>query len=223
MKNHPSEELLKAYADGSIDACNGLTLAAHLETCEHCHSKVDELESQASQIMMEPDAEIDIEQSMMDEIFNNIVCLSKDKTSLNTQKPSVKIEVNGKSFVLPKSLRGVSKRLSEWKSYGGKVYTAHLDLGEEERVSLLYIAGGVQVPQHTHKGVETTLVLHGSFSDEEGYYSEGDYIVADGSIKHSPRTEEGQDCLCLTVLSEPMVFTQGVARVFNIFGKGMYP
>ncbi|MDW3642705.1 transcriptional regulator, partial [Vibrio sp. 1291-1] len=26
-----------------------------------------------------------------------------------------------------------------------------------------------------------------------------------------------------TVLTEPMIFTQGVARIFNLFGKGLYP
>ncbi|MDW1892488.1 transcriptional regulator, partial [Vibrio sp. Vb1574] len=24
-------------------------------------------------------------------------------------------------------------------------------------------------------------------------------------------------------LTEPMIFTQGVARIFNLFGKGLYP
>ncbi|MEZ9916332.1 ChrR family anti-sigma-E factor [Vibrio breoganii] len=222
MKHHPSNELLKAYADGSIDACNGLTLAAHVETCSHCHSKIEEFEAQASQSLMEQDAEVDFDQNMMEAMFNDIISIDK-QSAITKPKSAVKIEVNGKQFFLPKSLQNVSTRLSDWKSYGGKVYTAHLDIGEQERVSLLYITGGVQVPQHTHKGVETTLVLHGSFSDEEGQYRAGDFTVADASIKHAPRTEEGQDCLCLTVLSDPMVFTQGVARIFNMFGRGMYP
>ncbi|CAM3134417.1 ChrR family anti-sigma-E factor [Vibrio rarus] len=222
MKHHPSNKLLKAYADGSIDACNGLTLAAHVETCSHCHSKIEEFEAQASQVLVEQDVEVDFDQDEMESMFNDIISLDKP-SAITKVKPAVKIAVNGKEFFLPKSLHNVSSRLSDWKSYGGKVYTAHLDIGEQERVSLLYITGGVQVPQHTHKGVETTLVLHGSFSDEEGQYSAGDFTVADASTKHAPRTEDGQDCLCLTVLSDPMVFTQGVARIFNMFGRGLYP
>lgn len=91
------------------------------------------------------------------------------------------------------------------------------------RINLLYIAEGVKIPQHTHKGIESTLILHGGFSDEEGHYEAGDYLVKDASDKHSPFTKADEDCLCLTVLTEPMVFTQGVARIFNLFGKGMYP
>nr|NKQ94731.1 transcriptional regulator [Escherichia coli] len=29
--------------------------------------------------------------------------------------------------------------------------------------------------------------------------------------------------LRLTVLAEPMVLTHGVARIFNLFAKGLYP
>ncbi|OBT06558.1 transcriptional regulator [Vibrio sp. UCD-FRSSP16_10] len=226
MKYHPSNELLKAYTEGSIDACNGLTLAAHLENCHHCQSKVEELESQVSQgfvdFEQQPTADIENEASMMEAMFNEITSL--DKKPITIKRPKVaQIEVNGKKFPLPRSLQNISTRLSSWKNYGGKVYTAHLDIGEQQRVNLLYIKGGVQVPQHTHRGIETTLVLHGRFSDEDGEYTVGDFMVADASIKHTPRTEEGQDCLCLTVLSEPMIFTQGVARIFNLFGRGMYP
>ncbi|GAM78411.1 hypothetical protein JCM19241_3749 [Vibrio ishigakensis] len=231
MKHHPSIELLKAYADGTIDACNGITLASHLETCQQCQAKVDQLvvelagetfdeqefKADAPETVVSTDLPVEMEQ-MLGEIT------SLQRTPLVPRlDPGVKVSVNGKEFVLPRALHRLSKKLGDWKSYGGKVYSANFDLGESERVSLLYISGGVQVPQHTHKGIETTLVLHGRFSDEDGSYQEGDYMIADGSTKHSPRTEEGQDCLCLTVLSDPMVFTQGAARIFNMFGRGMYP
>lgn len=230
MKHHPSIELLKAYADGTIDACNGITLASHLETCPQCQAKVEEFEAlRAAQVFDEqefvPDAVESVSHELpleMDQMLSDITGLKRTPLvpRLNTD---VKVTVNGKEFVLPKALHRLSQNLGEWKSYGGKVFSANFDIGEAERVSLLYITGGVQVPQHTHKGLETTLVLHGQFSDEDGEYHEGDYMVSDGSVKHSPKTKEGVDCLCLTVLSDPMVFTQGAARIFNMFGRGMYP
>ncbi len=78
-------------------------------------------------------------------------------------------------------------RMGEWRSYGGKVFTSTIDIDEECRVSLLYINKGVQVPQHTHKGFESTLVLHGSFQDENGEYHAGDFIREDGETKHAPK------------------------------------
>lgn len=226
MKHHPDTTVLAAYAEGTIDASNGLIIAAHLEVCPHCRAIVDELEEQASTQLEElidfGHSEASLSDIDMSAMFDSITQLSK-APKVSKKPAEVCVEVNGKQFVLPKALHRLSRQMGEWKNYGGKVFSAHIDTGEQERMSLLYITDGVQVPQHTHKGVETTLVLHGSFSDETGEYKEGDFMVADGETQHAPKTMQGQDCLCLTILSDPMIFTQGVARVFNLFGRGMYP
>lgn len=219
MKYHPEAALLESYVRGEISAVDGVTVTTHLETCSSCRSMVASLEEKEAQLMEAIDSEYDV---AFDSMMGDILELPSLDVKIS-EKKITSVQVNGKTFELPKSLSRFTKNMSEWRSYGGKVFSSTIDLGEAERVNLLYIAEGVQVPQHTHKGTESTLVLHGSFSDEDGEYHKGDFLVADGSIKHSPRTEKGQDCLCLTVLSEPMVFTQGVARVFNMFGHGMYP
>jgi len=219
MKYHPEAALLESYVRGQISAVDGVTVTTHLETCSSCRSIVDKLEAKEAQLLENTDSEYDI---AFDAMMDDILELPPIEMKVSEKKIG-SIQVNGKTFELPKSLSRFTENMSEWRSYGGKVFSSTIDLGEAERVNLLYISEGVQVPQHTHKGKESTLVLHGSFSDEDGEYHKGDFLVADGSIKHSPRTAKGQDCLCLTVLSEPMVFTQGVARVFNMFGHGMYP
>ncbi|WP_104399109.1 ChrR family anti-sigma-E factor [Vibrio penaeicida] len=243
MSYHPEFELIRAYVDGTIDPCHGIMVSAHLETCSQCRQTVQRLEAEAANEMFEAQspaedlsldkdptfANIAEEKSApsldLDSMLSTIVDMKQLKPTSHTEEtPSVHIELNGKKFVLPKALRNQVSRIGEWRSYGGKVYSAAIELEENDaRMNLLYIKEGVQVPQHTHKGVETTLVLHGSFSDEDGQYAEGDIMSRDASVKHAPQTAENQDCLCLTVLTEPMIFTQGVARVFNLFGRGMYP
>lgn len=240
MSYHPEFELIRAYVDGTIDPCHGIMVAAHLETCSQCRQTVQRLEAEAANDMFEAHSAADKasfaeEHGIAEEknapsldlesMLSTIVDMKQLKpTSHAEETPSVHIELNGKKFVLPKALRNQVSRIGEWRSYGGKVYSAAIELEENDaRMNLLYIKEGVQVPQHTHKGVETTLVLHGSFSDEDGKYAEGDIMSRDASVKHAPQTSENQDCLCLTVLTEPMIFTQGVARVFNLFGRGMYP
>lgn len=219
MNNHPDNKLLEAYASGSIDAVSGLVVATHLETCSRCREYVNRIEAvQASVVSDAPCAYV----PEFDDMFDNIVTapMLRDNVVL---RDTANVSVAGKTFELPKTLSRFSDLVSSWKSYGGKVYSARLDLGEEVRVNLMYIGEDVRIPQHTHKGLESTLVLHGSFSDEDGEYREGDLMIRDASVKHSPYTKSGEDCLCLTVLTEPMLFTQGVARVFNMFGKGLYP
>ncbi|MDN3609204.1 ChrR family anti-sigma-E factor [Vibrio ostreicida] len=218
MSHHPEYNMLRAYVEGELDAVDGFSIATHLESCPDCKGKVAELEAQYGEKLCALEGESDRAFSAM---LDNI--LAADTLEINVNRRPSTIEVGGKIFQLPRSLTNLRHHIGHWKSYGGKVFSAPIDLGENCRVNLLYISEGVRIPQHTHKGIESTLVLHGGFCDEDGEYEVGDYLVKDASIKHSPYTRAGEDCLCMTILTEPMVFTQGVARMFNMFGKGLYP
>ncbi|MDA0110768.1 ChrR family anti-sigma-E factor [Vibrio sp. La 4.2.2] len=226
MSHHPNSELLKLYATGEIDSAHGAAIASHIESCSECRAKVMRFEAEAGEAMMSLSLKDEKSSKDLELVFSNmlddIMTLDADYSKPKVRKPG-KVQVDGKEFTVPATIAPLVERMSEWRSYGGKVFTSTIDVDEECRVSLLYINQGVQVPQHTHKGFESTLVLHGSFKDENGEYHVGDFIREDGETKHAPQTVEGQDCLCLSILTEPMIFTQGVARVFNMFGKGMYP
>lgn len=221
MSYHPEELLLQAYVEGTLDDVAAFTVAIHLESCPICKRKVTMLENQCGDKLA--NAQTDTSVDDFDAMFDSIVALEQNSEPFRAPQKAKPIIVNNKTFMLPRALSRFSSDIGEWRSYGGKVYSAPIDIAEDCRVNLMYIAEDVRIPQHTHKGMESTLVLHGGFSDEDGHYEAGDYLVKDASIKHSPFTKPGEDCLCLTVLTEPMVFTQGVARLFNMFGKGMYP
>nr|WP_086938621.1 ChrR family anti-sigma-E factor [Thaumasiovibrio occultus] len=230
MSQHPSNEILQAYAEGLLDGSQALGIAVHCEQCQHCRDMLNEYEAAAAQTAL--DANPTVSESTLSSDNDLDLLLAglmdalpeqDDLTACVTQMPEADtISVNGREFTLPKALSKIMPHLQPWKSYGGKVYSAAFDINEVDKVSLLYIDKGVQVPQHTHKGNEITLVLHGSFKDENGEYHAGSYLMKDASDKHTPQTMD-EDCLCLTLLSDPMVFTQGLARIFNRFGKGMYP
>lgn len=226
MSYHPDNDLLKLYAIGEIDSGHGVAVASHLDSCSQCRKIVADFEEEAAEELVAAGSESTLSGSELEAVFNNmlddIMTLDADYTEPKSRKPA-KVNVNGKTFHVPSALSPLVERMGAWRSYGGKVFTSNIDLSEDCKVSLLYITQGVQVPQHTHKGYESTLVLHGSFSDEKGIYAQGDFIREDSSTKHAPQTADDQDCLCLSILTEPMIFTQGVARIFNRFGKGMYP
>lgn len=220
MSYHPETSILEAYAQGTLDDVTAFTIATHIETCPKCRSLVAQLEEGCGEELVNASmSPVD----SFDDMLASILSLDPSDEPFRPARKPTFIDVNGKSFQLPLSLSRFREQIGEWKSYGGKVYSASIELSDQARVNLMYISEGVTIPQHTHKGLESTLVLHGSFSDEDGEYQVGDYLLKDASVKHSPFTKQGEDCLCLTVLTEPMLFTQGVARVFNLFGKGMYP
>ncbi|WGV98650.1 ChrR family anti-sigma-E factor [Vibrio sp. YMD68] len=128
------------------------------------------------------------------------------------------IDVSGTRVSLPNAIRSLS--LNEWQGLG-KISRARLNLDDDKRrTSLLHIDKGGHVPSHTHKGFEITLLLQGSFKDEMDTYHAGDFIWLDGKNTHTPATQDG--CVCLTVSSDSLHFTQGVSQLFNPLGKLIY-
>lgn len=145
-------------------------------------------------------------------------------TSLPVEEPTTRpktvteIEVAGKRISLPNAIKSLA--LKEWQGLG-KISRARINLDDEtRRTSLLHIDKGGSVPHHTHKGFEITLLLQGSFEDEMGTYHAGDFIWLSGEHTHNPVTQEG--CVCLTVSSDALHFTQGVSQLFNPLGKLIY-
>ncbi|MDR9830184.1 ChrR family anti-sigma-E factor [Vibrio sp. FNV 38] len=229
MKIHPSQQQLSDYSEGLMDDVSGFTIAIHLEQCLECKRQVADMEVMSADLLFNGDFLESKVQFNDSELEDMLAAITSVGVADSVQAPTSSLEQfevttpNGRTFMLPKALSRHAQHIGDWRNYGGKVYSANIALDTKARINLLYINQDAQVPQHTHKGEETTIILHGGFSDEDGHYHAGDFLVRDASHKHAPHTKVGEDCLCLTVLTEPMIFTQGVARIFNLFGKGMYP
>ena len=67
-------------------------------------------------------------------------------------------------------------------------------------------AGG-KTPKHDHHGLEYTVVLKGSFSDENAVYREGDFLVRQPGDVHQPMGAQNGECICLSALSAPIKLT----------------
>ncbi|MDA9556929.1 ChrR family anti-sigma-E factor [Vibrio sp.] len=225
IDHHPTIERLEQYVLGTIDASHGFAIASHLDYCSVCQAQVSELEAKVAEAAFHH-SEIESASTSDDmmNMFSAIVEVAPQTIvdSTPTRPKAEYIEVANKRFQLPTQVARQISSLGEWKNYGGKVFSAPITLENNVHANLMYIAQGVSIPEHTHKGKETTLILHGGYQDQLGSYKAGDYIECTQSDIHSPETTH-EDCLCLTLLTEPMLFTKGVARVFNLFGKGMYP
>ncbi|SHK34614.1 anti-sigma factor, putative, ChrR family, partial [Lutimaribacter pacificus] len=68
---------------------------------------------------------------------------------------------------------------------------------------------------HSHKGLELTLVLQGSFSDATGRFGIGDVEVADQDLEHTPMAGEGPPCICLAATSMPLKFNAFLPRLLQ--------
>ena len=223
IKHHPKLELIQAYVNGDLPASLSMGISMHAEMCPACQQKIVQLTEQAAAFSFEDEQHIfggqaaDIEPSFdFESMIENIT--ASDAQAQTTTATTKSITFKGQTFALPTALNHV--QLARTANVG-KLSRTRLQLDEEEvHSSLLHISAGGGVPEHTHKGFELTLLLDGSFSDDDGEYVKGDFIMLDASIKHNPISKEG--CLCYTVANDALHFTQGINKLLNPIGNFIY-
>lgn len=231
IKYHPTLAVLQQFAQGSLPVSVSVVVAAHVEMCPECQECVAALTEKLAEselgtenaLAMAPDLN-DFSGFSDSEDAEDMALMIAAITDMpvdeevSLPKTVTELDVSGKRISLPRSMSSIA--LKEWSGLG-KLSRSRLDLDDGElRASLLHIDKGGSVPCHTHKGFEITLLLDGSFTDEMGHYQKGDFVWLDGDHTHQPVTEEG--CVCLTVSSDAIRFTQGVSQLFNPIGKLIY-
>ena len=243
---HPSSDVLAQFVAGTLPATVSVVVASHVELCDQCALAVQAFTEQAAidAFGEMSDGEMDITdqtqvvEALVDDLddtlglsdlsgsnelgdFDDFIAAitaqeSDDKREL--PQTVTEIAVGGQRIALPRALKSIA--LKEWQGLG-KLSRSRLALDDGDlRMSLLHIDKGGSVPCHTHKGFEITLLLQGSFSDEMGEYHKGDFMWLNGEHTHQPVTQEG--CVCLTVSSDAIHFTQGMSQLLNPIGRFIY-
>lgn len=232
IKHHPTFELIQLFVNGDLPASLSAGIAMHAEMCPKCKQQIEQLTDQVAEVSFEENLadsfmaghnEVsDFEHTRhldslnIDDMVAQIT-LSDEAYQLTSQTEKT-VTLNNKPYVLPKALNNMT--IGKTANIG-KLSRARIQLNENEiHTSLLQIAPGGGVPQHTHKGFELTLLLEGSFNDENGMYFKGDFIMLDHSHQHTPISDEG--CLCYTVANDALHFTQGINKLLNPIGTFIY-
>lgn len=229
IKHHPTFELLKSFVDGELPASISAGIAIHADMCTICQQKIAQLTEQVAESSFEfeetfldrfiVDSTDDIEEIStinFDQMIDDITASKALKEKV--VKTEKRIEFNKQSYVIPAALHNMNFGKA---SHIGKLSRARIQLDEDEiHTSLLHIQPNGGVPEHTHKGFELTLLLDGSFEDENGKYVKGDFIMLSGDHRHHPISPEG--CLCYTVANDALHFTQGINKLLNPIGSFIY-
>lgn len=229
---HPDESLLIEYSAGTLSAGLSVAVSVHLEYCSHCRQKLERLNSVAASLFEHPGfaqkslkkvqisetAQADDE--LLDSIFDRIDVEQASRVG------SAKIAVTPPQPICHKSRLGplpskVNKLLNyspdklKWRTHGRNVSSARLSHYDGLNSSLIRIKRNAKIPHHTHEGVEYTVVLEGSFSDEDGIYKKGDFITRTQNDNHSPVATANSDCLCLVVMDAPLKFKNPILELYN--------
>lgn len=239
IKHHPTQDLLVNHASGDLPLSMAMAVSAHCSLCETCREQLALLTAKAADLALtQPkthsvnsgeytnsnqyehdgtktfatqNSTLDIE-AMMAHIMAQPVA-----TNIPNNAP-LAVQIKQQHYTVPSAFRQHLTR--PWQILG-KVSRMRFDVDEMgTRASLLHIDAQGEIPQHTHRGYELTLLLAGEFSDLNGNYVPGDFIVLNGQHQHSPKTVNG--CLCYTVLDAPLHFTKGISKLLNPIGELIY-
>ncbi len=77
---------------------------------------------------------------------------------------------------------------------------------------LIKFQAGRRMPEHGHHGAEITLVLQGSYLDDDRRYAPGDVHFMGEDDEHQPQVDPGQDCVCYTVIFGGIRFKRPVRQ-----------
>jgi len=216
IEHHLSEELILDYATGALGEGWSVPVATHLALCPACRQRVSAAEAVGGGLLetLSPAA---VSSGTLDAVMAR---LDTEETAGAPAQTAVAHE-QGKKPILPEPLRsyaGGDVDGLDWQRLGPVAHQLLIPTGDgETTVRLLKIPAGKPVPEHSHGGLELTLVLSGTYSDATGNYRRGDIQVADENLEHQPHAGAGEDCICLAVTDAPLQFSSFSARLVQPF------
>ncbi|MFL0805310.1 MAG: ChrR family anti-sigma-E factor [Agarilytica sp.] len=215
---HPSEDLLVEFSSGNLDWAVSITVSAHLHLCPACKQKITQLNTLGSAMLTRAEP-IEVKESSFDHLMARI-----KNTETDQKNPGVSAQEVQPGCDRTKHLPSVVQKLIpkekplKWSFISPSLKAAQLETGQNKyEVSFHKIKRGGKVAEHDHKGLEVTLILEGSFSDAEGNYVVGDFLVKKPGEVHRPIAAQDQDCLCLSVVEAPVKVTGLMGKLINPF------
>ena len=213
IRHHISDSLLAGYAAGTLPEAFNLIIATHVSVCDACRAALGAYEALGGAVLDEV-APIDMGRESLAACMARIKAGEGEAAAKPAARPS--------DPVLPAPLAeyvGGGIDAIRWRSVGMGVKQAILPTDRDASARLLYIPAGQSVPDHSHRGLELTMVLQGAFSDQTDRFARGDVEIADDDLEHTPVAEAGEDCICLAVTDAPLKFKGWMPRLAQPFLK----
>ncbi|WP_147106808.1 ChrR family anti-sigma-E factor [Tateyamaria sp. syn59] len=213
ITHHLTDEILMAYAAGTLPEAFNLMVATHVSLCDECRAVVESYDALGGEVLDQtPGNDVALTPGSFAATMALIAGGAPDE--IRAQRP--------KDAVLPQPLLdyvGGGLDTVKWRSVGMGVKQAILPTSSDASARLLYIPAGTAMPDHGHNGTEMTMVLQGAFQDEDDYFARGDVEVADSDLHHTPVADIHEDCICLAVTDAPLRFEGLLPKIAQRFAR----
>jgi putative transcriptional regulator len=214
-----TEALLAGYVAGNLSLAARALVASYLELNPESAAIVEAMEVACGDSLMDIAPE---PLSDADGMLSAILAMPQDgegaegASAAATDETRTDEDMSGEAIVLPQPLReflGLTDGQVPWKRSLAGFHEYRVDGEDEASVRLLKLKPGQKMPDHSHDGMELTLVLSGAFSDSTGHYGSGALQIADEHLDHQPVVDADAECICFTVVESPLVYRNRLARM----------
>ncbi|MGA2126911.1 MAG: ChrR family anti-sigma-E factor [Xanthobacteraceae bacterium] len=211
IRHHPSDELLTAFAAGTLDRGQHIGVATHLAGCPRCRGWQRTMEQVGGTVL----ASLPPSTMSGDALARVEARLDAPARAARMTAPPAPSAVDDVPR-LPAFVRRYP--WGRWTWVAPRVHLRRMLLPDDDgaRVFLLRSGAGTNLLQHTHTGMEMTCVLVGGFSHDGGHYGPGDFDLGDPTVDHQPLVDPGEDCVCLVAM-------EGQLRLNGLIGRVMQP
>ena len=207
--HHVPGPMLAAFAAGALPYPFAMLVAAHVSLCDDCRAALGAHGALGGLVL---DA---LSPAALSAGARGRALAGLDGGPDPAAAPSAPVAEAG-AAVWPAPIDGlVGPGGPRWRSLGFGAKQAILWAGAAGSLRLLSIPPAQAVPEHSHRGLELTLVLSGAFADETGTFAAGDLEVADEALGHTPQTIGDTPCLCLAATDAPLRFRALVPRLLQ--------
>ena len=206
IRHHLTDPVLMSYAAGSLPEAYAVVVASHVTLCDECRARLHAYDALGG-AMLETCEPAEAAAPDLDATLEAI--RRGDGAARPAPPPRSDLPIPLDTYV------GGGLDAVQWRPVGGGVRQMVLQTGGPATARLLYIPGGEAVPEHTHGGVELTMVLSGAFHDEVDRFGPGDVETADSTLQHQPIADHGTPCICLAATDARLRFRSLIPRLLG--------
>lgn len=208
--HHPGDPLLAAFAAGTLDLGQHITIATHLVQCARCRAWADTVEHIGGAVL---DA---LPPSPLAADAQAQIMARLDSPAPQPAAPLQRAGDLTGTPGLPPFVRDFSAGKWSWVAPGLDLRRIQLPAPSPTRVFLLRAAAGTKLLPHTHEGFEMTCVLAGSFHHDGKHYRPGDFDFGDSTVEHDVVIDAEEPCVCLIAM-------QGELKLKGLLGALVQP
>ena len=216
--------LMMDYACGALDEGLALIMASYISLSSAAQEQLRYLESIGGTLLCQ-----DCEPAPMNEdsLANVLEKLDRIPDGLadadEAELTDICNEIDGLPCGLPAPIsRYIASNMAKspcWTKQLKGIEIINVPLGRpcKDHVQIMKAAPAAATPEHTHRGIEITLVLDGAFSDHTGLHEAGTLVIHDAQSRHKSVACPNQGCVSIVASDAPLHFTQGWWRLLNPF------